>query len=470
MGKELGEVFCKICGKSSNEDKNFHKKQQLCNRHYLQIKRHGEPTGNDRIKIADLKDYCEVCKDKSSIKYYVWNKEGEYKGKTLCNKHYTQMLRHNYLLDNVPSDHKARISWTNDDKNKLEEFYKQGLSFDEISKRMNRSINSINAMSSELKLGEKYTRSNNPNFKAVYQDYDWCYERYINKGMSHQEMADECGASLRVIQKWCSEIHKLNRRTYKNQKRLNNKQKELIMFGLLGDGHIDKRETQPMYIESHAENQKDYLYWKYNILKDICNKEPMYYPPQENIMINGSLSNQKAYYRINTKIVYDLKDIRNMTRIDIINNLNEFGLSIHTLDDGTRTEAYWSICLAEYTQEEINLYIKICKERFGLNLYQCKDIRYANYDADSSRKLDKIILNNIPNNLDIIKYKILENDINKPANYIFIINKNGDKVGLNTYCRNNGLFYKWCKYVMDKFNYSEINEKDFLELVNKEYE
>ena len=69
------------------------------------------------------------------------------------------------------------------------------------------SIGMISSRSSRLKLGDKYMRNNNPKFKAVYQDYDWCYERYVIKGMTHQEMADECGASLRVIQKWCSEIN-----------------------------------------------------------------------------------------------------------------------------------------------------------------------------------------------------------------------------------------------------------------------
>ena len=31
-------------------------------------------------------------------------------------------------------------------------------------------------------------------YKAIYQDYNWCFDRYINKGMSHKEMAQECGA------------------------------------------------------------------------------------------------------------------------------------------------------------------------------------------------------------------------------------------------------------------------------------
>jgi len=57
-----------------------------------------------------------------------------------------------------------------------------------------------------------------------------------------------------------------------------------------------------------------------------------------------------------------------------------------------------------------NYAINLLKEKFELICWQEKDVRYIRFDAPSSRKIDKIILNNIPNNLDIIKYKITENN------------------------------------------------------------
>ena len=467
MGKDLGEVFCKICGKSSNEDKNFHKKQQLCNRHYLQIKRHGKPTGNDRIRTGDLKNYCEICNDKESIKYYVWNKPGELQGKTLCNKHYTQMLRHNYLLDNIPSEHNKRIMWTEGDKKRLEEYYKAGLSFKEISEKMNRSLGSINAMSIELKLGDKYMRTNNPNFKAIYQDYDWCYDRYINKSMSHQEMADEAGCTLRVIQKWCSEKHGINQWTFKEYKKLNDIQRQIILYSTLGDGHIDKRQDQPMYIESHSEDEKDYIFWKYSILKDICNKEPVYYKEKYNSFGGDKMYLCKPFYRINTRIINDLIPIREMSRLDKIKILNEFGLSLHALDDGNRSNL-WEVCLAEWSQEEIDTYIDICRTKFDLECTQSKhDNRYVYFTAISSKKLDEIILRNIPNDLDIIHKKILDNKDIKPLQYCrYIIVNDNEKIGLGRYCKLKHLNYEYSKTIFDNFGKEYVNEEDFLERVD----
>lgn len=463
MGKETNEVFCIVCGKSSNEDKNFHKKRQLCNRHYLQIQRHGEPTGNDRIRTGKLKDYCDVCGDKESIKYYVWNKEGELRGKTLCNKHYTQMLRHNHLLDNAPSDHQKRILWTEDDKKQLEEYYKMGLSFEDISTRMDRTVSSINRMSNELRLGDKYTRTNNPNFKAIYQDYNWCYDRYINKGMSHQEMADEAGCKLRVIQKWCSEKHGLNQWTFKEYKKLNDIQRQIIMYGTLGDGHIDKRPDQPMYIESHSIGEKDYIFWKYSFLKDICNNEPVYYKETYNSFGGNKEYLCKPFYRINTRIINDLIGIREMPRLDKIKMLNEFGLSLHTLDDGSR-DNLWEVCLAEWTDEEVDTYIDICKTKFNLECIRSNhDDRYIYFTAISSTKLDNIILRNVPNDLDIIHKKILDNDrIKRVQNYRYIILENNEKIGLGRYCKVHRLDYEYCRDIFDTFNLEYVGETDFL--------
>lgn len=466
MGLKLGEVFCFVCGKSSNDDNgNFHKKDGLCNRHWIQIKRHGKPTGKERYAVADKKSYCEICGDVESTKNYVWSKDGDLKGKTLCNKHYTQMLRHGYLLDKTPSEHQKRILWTDKEKEDLEEYYKRGLSFEEISNLINRSVNSINTMSSQLKLGDKYMRSNNVNFKAVYQDYDWCYERYVNRGMSHQEMADECNASLRVIQKWCSEIHKLHNNSFKEHKHLTDIQKQVIMFSMLGDGHIDRREDQPMFIEVHAENQKDYLYWKYNFLKDICKQEPSYIPPKQNVMIMGKSCNIQGSYRINTKIINELKEIRSMTYKDIIPQLNELGLAIHFLDDAYRSRSSWNICLAEYSQEEIDLYIKTLKDKFNLFGKQYDSI-YMRLNSDSSRKLDKIILSIIPNDLDIIQYKIINNCINKENNYFYIFYKDR-KIGLAAYCKQNKIPYKLARNMVNDYKLCDMSENDFLELLKQ---
>ena len=209
---------------------------------------------------------CAICGDTGSCKYYKWSAYNdvhiEYKGEVVCNKHYTQMVQYKKILDNTASDNIKRKHWDEREIKLLEKLYHDKVGMEDMVKILGRTSGSITSKAMSQGFTDKYMKSNNPRFKAVYHDYDWCYERFVNRNMTHQEMADEIGVSKRVIQKWCVEKHGIHRDTYKQYKELTDIQKKIIMFGLLGDGHIDRRENQPMYIESHAENQKDYLYWK----------------------------------------------------------------------------------------------------------------------------------------------------------------------------------------------------------------
>lgn len=241
-------------------------------------------------------------------------------------------------------------------------------------------------------------------FQAIYHNYDWCYDKFINKGMTCKEIGEKYGFSTRVIDKWCHEKFKL---CYKEQKKLNDVQRQLVMFSLLGDGHIDKRETQPLFIVSHSDIQKDYLFWKYELLKDCCKSEPSYIKPQ--LKLFGDKEYMcRGQYRISTRIIYDLYSIRNMSKIDIIKQLNEFGLSIYMLDDGSRSENGWELCYASFTEEEKQEFINVLYDKFNIKSKRNKDDRYLHIYLKDSKMLDEIILRNIPNNLDIIKYKILD--------------------------------------------------------------
>lgn len=359
--------------------------------------------------------------------------------------------------------------WAEEQISILKEMYLDGAKISDIAQKIGKTNGAISSKADDLGLSKEIIRPNNPKFKAVYQDYDWCFERFINQGMSMQEMAEEAGASLRVIQKWCQEIHDLDARSYKKHKKLNDIQKQLVMFGRLGDGHIDRRENQPMYIETHADNQKDYIYWKWSILKDICNKEPVYYPPAQHSFGGDKVYECRAHYRICTRIIDDLKPIRAMSIGEILYQLNEFGLSVHALDDGFRSNSNWEICLAEWNDEEIELYLNICKKRFDLDGYRLTDNRYIKFTAESSRRLDEIILSVVPNNLDIIRYKILDRHITKRQDYKYVI-VNDEKIGLSTFCKQNGiqeLQRLFLRQILVDNNINDISESEFYKIMEE---
>jgi hypothetical protein len=303
-----------------------------------------------------------------------------------------------------------------------------------------------------IKIKYNFTLNKNDcNFKAIYQDYDWCYQKYMIEGLNHDEMAKEANCSKRVVEKWCSEKHRLTQKYRQVHKELSNLQKDFIIGSLLGDGHIDKREFQPMFIVSHAENQKDYLYWKYELMKDFCNTSPTYYKAKESPFPNGKMYLCQPQYRMCTRIHDCLLEYRAMTKRELINNLNEFSLSILMLDDGYRDRSNWEVCLADILLKDREHFVNIMRERFNLESYlDSTDNRYINFRAESSRELDTMILNNIPNDLDIIKSKITENDKIAEKQFRFYVKYNDEDILLKDFCKTNNYDYKYVHHAIKK--------------------
>ena len=247
------------------------------------------------------------------------------------------------------------------------------------------------------------------NTPKLYKDREWLYHEVIELNKKASQIAEENGWTPRVVEKWMG-VLKINNHTYKQMKKLSDKHKELIRFSLLGAGCIS---TTNIFIVSHSIKQKDYLFWKHSLLKDLCNQEPTYYGSQKKIM-NGKEIVTAPCYRFNTKIIDELKEIRNEPVSSLISSLNGFGLSIWLLDDGYRGP-YWELCVASYTEDEKKLMLdKLFEMGFSSAHLSKHDPRYLRFNAEDSRGLDKIILSEIQNDLDIIKYKITENDKIRP--------------------------------------------------------
>ena len=97
-----------------------------------------------------------------------------------------------------------------------------------------------------------------------------------------------------------------------------------------------------------------------------------------------------------------------MSRYEKIDQLDDFGFALHFLDDGYYNGFNWEICLAEWSDEEKMLYMDKLKNMFNVRSLIRKDTRYIGIDKVSSGIMNNIILNNIPNDLDIMKYKIID--------------------------------------------------------------
>lgn len=307
----------------------------------------------------------------------------------------------------------GKQTWTYDQEEYLEQLYSEYIPLDEVVKKINlysgiiRTRSAVSSKANKMGLTKKYIKPNNPNFKAIYQDYNWYYKHFVEMGMNHEQMARLANCTKRVIEKWGQEKHHIDLYTRMKKKQINTLQYDLIIGSLLGDGHIDQRENFPLFIVSHAENQKDYLYYKYQVMQDLCEMTPTKYEGKKQHKIMNSICDCQDFYRFNTRTYHSLKPFRKMSKIDLINQLNEYSLSIWMLDDGHCDEkGYWELCAPLETDEERYMLVNILFDKFGITAINQKDNRYFRFHAEDSFKITEMILSNIPNYLDIIQNKI----------------------------------------------------------------
>ena len=135
---------------------------------------------------------------------------------------------------------------------------------------------------------------------------------------------------------------------------------------------------------------------------------PTKYDGKKQYKIMDSVCDCQDFYRFNTRTYCALKPFREMSKIDLINQLNEYSFSIWMLDDGHCEEkGYWELCAPLASDYERSLLVSILFNKFGIAAIEQKDKRYFRFHTEDSFKITKIILNNIPNYLDIIQDKIL---------------------------------------------------------------
>ena len=101
---------CCVCGTTESSEFNIwlhggeYDGKILCQRHYLQMRRHGEIIRVD--KMPQKTNKCDICGDINDLRYHAWIHDDEYFGKTLCIKHYTQLHQFGHVVDNSPAKHK----------------------------------------------------------------------------------------------------------------------------------------------------------------------------------------------------------------------------------------------------------------------------------------------------------------------------------------------------------------------------
>lgn len=237
----------------------------------------------------------------------------------------------------------------------------------------------------------------------LYRDRDWLYNELITLGKSEKQVAEENQWTLRVIQKW-AQIYQLGENNFRELKNLSDAQRSLIRASILGDGHIT---SEGIFIVSHCEQQRDYLFWKYHILQDCCKTAPSYYPGDSAHEIRGALYNRQGAYRFNTRKIRQIEHMRGaLTRPELIRSLTPFEFAVWMLDDGYRDVWTWDLCVGDTSPENVEAVADLCA-RWGLTYKARTDRRYVRFHNAATRAIDEMILANVPTQMDIVRAKIL---------------------------------------------------------------
>lgn len=209
----------------------------------------------------------------------------------------------------------------------------------------------------------------------------------------------------RLIKKW-RRLLEDNPRTL-----LTDKQHDLIIGTVLGDGNIRQRDKNCSFRVGHTKKQEKYLYWKYSLFREFTKLSPNWNIRKLNDHIIKTLEFSTFTHQIFNyyRRLFYKNDRKHVTR-EILNMLTPRSLAIWVCDDGCfeKRQGYIIFCTNSYSLEEHEIIKKYFEEIWGLSPtigFRDKKYYYLRFKQDDTKKLIKIIKPYIPSSM---KYKIGE--------------------------------------------------------------
>jgi hypothetical protein len=209
--------------------------------------------------------------------------------------------------------------------------------------------------------------------------------------------------------------------TIKKSLKLNSKQRELIIGSLLGDGtmRLGKNAQNVNFKVEHGLAQKEYVVWKYQILKQFVFTEPKisYRYDEEGNRYEKSWWFRTIRHPFFTKIYrefYRGNGYRNGRKVIPKGLKNEFTslvLAVWIMDDGSFSRNKIDISTYSFSLKEINILQRHFKDIFNIkmNYYRDRDKGYRMYcNQEETQKLIKIIS---PYIIPSMMYKIFRNPV-----------------------------------------------------------
>ncbi len=188
-------------------------------------------------------------------------------------------------------------------------------------------------------------------------------------------------------------------------------QKQVIIGCLLGDGRLECRSnnrTARLRIH-HGEKQKDYVFWKYDIFKNIVSSNPKKIVWKDK---KRDINNISWYFH--TLTIKELGDLHSLfynndKKIlpkNLYNLLTPLSLAIWTMDDGDNDKNSIRYNTQSFSLKEQEILKRLLKEKYQLqaNLNKDRNSYRLRVNKESKAKLIKLIS---PFIIPSMKYKIL---------------------------------------------------------------
>lgn len=167
------------------------------------------------------------------------------------------------------------------------------------------------------------------------------------------------------------------------QKLLPSHQFGVTIGSLLGDACLECRSVGKRYPVSarlrihQSEKQKEYVFWKYDQLKDIVFKEP-----RRILVSHDSMRNKDHYsWYFHTKTLEDLGELYHYFYLDKVKILPEDVLQLLTpralavwfMDDGSNTNESYTISTHNFSIKDQERIVEFLKKRFNIAATITKD-------------------------------------------------------------------------------------------------
>ena len=177
-------------------------------------------------------------------------------------------------------------------------------------------------------------------------------------------------------------------------------QKDLIIGSLLGDGYLMPTTCGRSFRAHHGIKQKDYLDWKYSILRNIVNTKP------KRGNVNSYYFRTISHPELNRyrKLFYDTEN-RKILPNKLLRMLNLRSLAIWIMDDGSRDGRSLRINSQNFSYSEHIILKDILRNNFEVEANIHKD-RHMFRLWIKAKDMDKLKKNIFPHIIPSMLYKL----------------------------------------------------------------